>query len=138
VLPEMDDPREQFQPTARELLERHIAETNQPKQATPEVGRESEPDRPKEHHGQRYASGLGDYVSQTRAALHNDQMINREYREHERAAQKDVEQHIEKGAPAQADRRSAREALEQHFRDAAKEVTDHKNRESAREQEYER
>jgi hypothetical protein len=136
--------QDQFQPTARELLERHVAETNQPKQATPEVARspEQEPTRPEEPQGTRYASALGDYVSQSRAALHNDGMINREYHEHARSARQEREQYIEKTAPEQTDRMSAREALEHHLEGAKSEVTDHKidpfNRDRTREQEYER
>ena len=134
--------QDQFQPTARELLERHIAEINQPKQATPEIGREPEPTRPEEHPGERYVSGLGGYLSQTSAALHNDTMINREYHEHARSAQQDLEQHIEKAAPEQTDRISAREALEQHLEGAKSEVTDRKldpfGRDRAHQQEYER
>jgi hypothetical protein len=136
--------QEQFQLTARELLERHIAETNQPKQTTPEIGRvpESEPTRPEEHYGARYAQGVGDYVSETTAARQNDEMINREYRAHDRSAQKDLEQHIEKAAPEQTDRVSAREALEQHLEGAKSEVTGHQidpfNRDRAHQLEYER
>lgn len=117
--------QDQFRLTARELLERHIVEVDQPKQAIPEIARipEQEPTRPEDPRGTRYASALGDYVSQTRAALQNDAMINREYREHERNTQKDVEQHIEKTAPEQSDRISAREALLQHLEGAKSEIT---------------
>jgi hypothetical protein len=76
--------RDQFPATARELLERHVAE--------------QEPTRP-EDRGARYAQGVGDYVTETTAALKNDAMINREYHEHERNVQKDLEQHIEQSAP---------------------------------------
>src|ERR1700679_1543538 len=76
--------RGQFPATARELLERHIAE--------------QEPTRP-EDRGAHYAQGVGDYVSETTAARINDAMINREYHEHERDVQKDLEQHIEQTAP---------------------------------------
>jgi hypothetical protein len=135
--------QDQFQPTARELLERHIAEANQSNRATPETARapEQEPTRPEDLQGTRYASGLGDYVSQTKAALRNDGMINRDYHEHERNSQKDLEQHVEKTATEPGNHTSAREALEQHFRDAAGEVAQHKSpfaRDRDKQNEYER
>ncbi len=79
------DPRSQFQPTARELLEHHI---------------ESEPIRPEGAQKIRYAQGVGDYVSETTAARENDAIINREFHAHARNAQQDLA--------------SSREALDDH------------------------
>jgi hypothetical protein len=126
--------QEQFQLTARELLERHIVETSKPKQAIPEIGSEPEPNRPETHPGARYASALGDYVSQTRAAEKNNELVNREYFDHQaergseqrQDARAALEKHIENAPPEPEHRISAREALLQHFRDAASEVTGQK------------
>lgn len=120
--------QDEFQPTARELLERHLAAP--------------EPTRPEQHYGERYAQGVGDYVSETQAARQNDAMINREYYAHARAEEQRTEPHREQAAPERGDRVSAREALQRHLEGARDEITQQKvdpfNRDRAREQEYER
>lgn len=115
----------EFRAIPRELLERHIAESTQPNRATAEaaVVPDKEPDRPENVRRAGYAQGDGNFVSETMAAEHNNKLVNREYLEHQRSAQKDLQQHMEKTAAGSGDRGAAREALQQHFKDTAREVT---------------
>lgn len=132
--------QEQFQPTARELLERHIAETNQRNGGTPETPRvpEQEPTRPEGHPAElaaeRAGYSYGGMARQQAAALRTNDRINQEYFEYHAThgseqrqdARAALEEHIEKSAPEEIDRSSAREALQQHLQGAKHEVTEHK------------
>jgi hypothetical protein len=75
-----------------------MAEQNQPPPRDPySIEAALEPERPPDM-PVRYAQGVGDYVSETKAAAKNDKMINREYHEHERKVQQAIEEHTDKKA----------------------------------------
>lgn len=108
--------QEHFQATARELLEQHIAET--------------EPTRPEGNYG-RLAQGTGSYVSETRAAEHNNRLVNGEYFEHQSAkgseqrqdARAALDAHIQETHADTTHSLSAQEALMQHLEGAKHEIT---------------
>jgi len=113
--------RSEFRTAARDLLQRHITES--------EKAPEPEPTRPEQHYGTSQAwLGQGDMRSENRAAVRRDQQINRGFyefraREGGEAARAQLAQVIDNFGRTPPPGGPTHEDIRQQFKAAAREVT---------------